>query len=78
MAFFVLGNALDPRICKNTRLNKENNNHNHRGAPRPCGARPKAAPMLSVLNLMTLCLDVDSVEDLLILGLLGQILPIIR
>ena len=23
----------------------------HRGAPRPCGARPKAAPMLSLLNL---------------------------
>ena len=40
------GNAFDPRICKNIRLNKENNNH--RGAPRPCGARPKAAPMVVV------------------------------
>ena len=27
---------------------KGNNNHNHRGAPRPCGARPKAAPMVFV------------------------------
>ena len=25
---------------------------NHRGAPRPCGARPKAAPLLSLLNLV--------------------------
>ena len=27
---------------------KGNNNDNHRGAPRPCGARPKAAPMVVV------------------------------
>ena len=25
-----------------------NNNHDHRGAPRPCGARPTAAPMVVV------------------------------
>ena len=29
----------------------------HRGAPRPCGARPKAAPMLSLLNLIIPCLN---------------------
>ena len=27
---------------------KGNNNHNHWGAPRPCGARPMAAPMVVV------------------------------
>ena len=26
----------------------------HRGAPRPCGARPKAAPLLSLLNILIL------------------------
>ena len=29
----------------------------HRGAPRPCGARPKAAPMLSLSSLRILGLN---------------------
>ena len=29
----------------------------HRGALRPCGARPKASPMLSLLNILILSLD---------------------
>ena len=32
----------------------------HRGAERPCGARPKAAPMLSLLNLIISCLDMGA------------------
>ena len=36
------------------RFNKESI---HRGAPRPCGARPNAAPMLSLLDLIILSLN---------------------
>ena len=40
---------------RTTTFDKESN---HRGAPRPCGARPKAAPLLSLLNMMILCLHI--------------------
>ena len=39
------------------RINRFSKESNHRGALRPCGVRPKAAPMLSFLNLIILCLD---------------------
>ena len=46
----------------------------HRGAPRPCGARPKAAPMLSLLNLIILCLEMCILRiNIRILYLFGNI-----
>ena len=47
----------------------------HRGAKRPFGAWPKAAPYAFGIDSDDSALDVDSVQDLLILGLLWQILP---
>ena len=44
-------------ICRH-RIIIFNKESNHRGAPRPCGARPKAAPLLSLLNMMILCLHI--------------------
>ena len=38
-----------------TTFSKENN---HRGAPRPCGARPKAAPLCSLQNVVFLHMSV--------------------
>ena len=43
------------RFCKES---------NHRSAPRPCGARPKAAPILSLQNLMIWHLDMGAVPIL--------------
>ena len=56
-------------IYKNTRRIKETN---HRGALRPCGAQPKAALMLSLLNMIILCLDMGILHIIIcILCLLG-------
>ena len=54
--------------CRIIRFNTESI---YRGAKRPCrrGRRPR--PMLSVLNLMILRLDVDSVEDFADFGSAG-------
>ena len=43
-------------IYKNTRRIKETN---HRGALRPCGAQPKAAPMVSLFLLVFLYISAE-------------------
>ena len=46
----------------------------HRGAPRPCGARPKAAPMLSLFNVVVLCLRMHTLRAIIrVLCTLGVI-----
>ena len=53
------------------RFNKESI---HRGAPRPCGARPKAAPMLSLFNVVVLCLRMHTLRAIIrVLCTLGVI-----
>ena len=47
----ILMTRMIAQMCKNTRESKENN---HRGAERPCGARPEAAPLLSLLSIVFL------------------------
>ena len=46
----------------------------HRGALRPCGARPKAAPMLSLFNVVVLCLRMHTLRAIIrVLCTLGVI-----
>ena len=46
----------------------------HRGAPHPCGARPKAAPMLSLFNVVVLCLRMHTLRAIIrVLCTLGVI-----
>ena len=60
------------------RISISNKESIHRGAPRPCGARPKAAPMLSLLNLIILSLNTPVLcLSIRILWLFGNILWII-
>ena len=52
---------------------------NHRGAPRPCGARPKAAPLLSLSNVVVLWLRTCILRTIMrVLCTLGVILRILR
>ena len=39
------------------RVNIFSKESNHWGAKRPSGARPKAAPMLSLFNMIIICLN---------------------
>ena len=53
------------KIYKNTIEIKENN---HRGAPRPCGARPSAAPLFSLFSVIFLYI----LPTILVIGIVIQ------